>query len=319
MTMLFQGLSAFPITPADDEGHVDAAGMRRLVRRLASSGVDSIGLLGSTGAAPYLTRPERRRATEAALSEAGDAIPIMVGIGALRTSDALHLARDAAAVGAAALLLAPISYLPLTEDEVFRHAATIAEATSLPLCLYDNPTTTRFTFSPALIGRLSRVANIVSAKTPAPPIAAMPAVLAEYRAHVPPGFSIGASGDALAAEALLAGYDAWYSVLAGTLPELCVPIAAAARAGDAATARARHAALAPLWDLFTEYTSIRVVHAMVTQLGLCDAAPPRPLLPLGAAAAARIAAAVARCQERIGGDVPSPPNPPSIIGPRSNE
>jgi len=220
----------------------------------------------------------------------------MVGIGALRTSDALHLARDASAEGAAALLLAPISYIPLTEEEVFRHVATVAEATDLPLCLYDNPSTTRFTFSPALIGRLSRVANIAAAKTPAPPIAAMPAVLADYRAHVPPGFSIGASVDALAAEALLAGYDAWYSVLAGILPELCVPIAAAARAGNAAAARAHQAALTPLWGLFADYTSIRVVHAIATLpalgLGLAGITPPAPLLPLGAAATARIAASV---------------------------
>jgi 4-hydroxy-tetrahydrodipicolinate synthase len=288
--MRFKGLSAFPITPADDAGQVDQSALRRLIRRLAAAGVDSIGLLGSTGAAPYLSRDQRRRATEAALAEAGDTTPIMVGIGALRTTEVLHLARDAAAAGAAALLLAPVSYIPLTEEEVFRHVATVAEATSLPLCLYDNPTTTRFTFSPGLIFRLSRVATITAAKTPAPPIAAMPTVLADLRAHVPPGFSIGASVDALAAEALLAGYDCWYSVLAGALPELCVPIAAAARAGDATAARARHAALAPLWDLFAEYTSIRVVHTIVTQLGLATAAPPRPLLPLPEAASRRIAA-----------------------------
>jgi 4-hydroxy-tetrahydrodipicolinate synthase len=292
--MLFQGLSAFPVTPADDEGRVDVPGVRRLARRLVAARVDSIGLLGSTGAAPYLTREERRRATQAALDEAGDAMPVMVGIGALRTSEVLHLARDAAAEGAAALLLAPVSYIPLTEEEVFRLFATVAAATDLPLCIYDNPGTTRFTVSPALIGRLSAVGHIIAVKSPAPPAATMPAVLADIRSRVPAGFSIGASVDAFAAEALLAGYDAWYSVLAGTLPELCVPIAAAARAGDAAAARARHAALAPLWDLFADYTSIRVVHAIVTQLGLATTAPPLPILPLDEAGMARIAAALAK-------------------------
>jgi 4-hydroxy-tetrahydrodipicolinate synthase len=292
--MRFLGLSAFPITPADQEGRVDAAGVRRLVRRLVAAGVDSIGLLGSTGAAPYLSRDERRRTIEAALHEAGGASPVMVGIGALRTGEAAHLARDAAASGAAALLLAPVSYIPLTEEEVFRHFATVAAATDLPLCIYDNPGTTRFTFSPALIGRLSGVGRIAALKAPAPPPAAMPAVLADLRTRVPAGFSIGASVDALAAEALLAGYDAWYSVLAGVLPELCVPIAAAARAGDAVTARARHAALAPLWELFAEFSSIRVVHTIVTQLGLGQVAPPLPLLPLGGGAASRLAAAVER-------------------------
>jgi hypothetical protein len=171
--MLFRGLCAFPVTPGDDDGIVDAPAMRALVRRLVASGVDSIGVLGSTGSAPYFSRAERRRTIECGVDEAAGRLPVMAGIGALRTSEAVCLGQDAAAIGADAVLLAPVSYTPLTEEEVFRHVAAVADAVDLPLCLYHNPGTTNFTFTPALIGRLSRVARIVAVKTPAPDPAAM--------------------------------------------------------------------------------------------------------------------------------------------------
>ena len=165
--MLLKGLSAFPITPADAEGRVEVDALRRLVASLCAAKVDSIGLLGSTGTYAYLSRIERRRALDAAIEEAGAQAPILVGVGALRTDDAVRLAEDAKAAGAAAGLLAPVSYTPLAEEEVFQHFATVARASGLPLCIYDNPGTTHFRFSPALVGRLSRLPGIIAVKSPA--------------------------------------------------------------------------------------------------------------------------------------------------------
>ena len=149
--MLLKGLSAFPITPADAAGQVDVAALRRLIAPLCAAGVNSIGLLGSTGSYPYFSRAERRRALAAALEETAGRVPILVGVGALRTDEAVRLAQDAQAVGAAAGLLAPVSYTPLTDDEVFEHFATVAQQSHLPLCIYDNPGTTHFQLSPALV------------------------------------------------------------------------------------------------------------------------------------------------------------------------
>ncbi len=136
---VFHGLSAFPITPADEHGIVDTDGVTRLTARLADVGVDSIGLLGSTGTYAYLTRTERRRTVRAAVKSVGGKTPLIVGVGALRTDDAQDLARDAEAEGADALLLSPVSYTPLTDEEVFQHYVAVASATGLPLCIYNNP------------------------------------------------------------------------------------------------------------------------------------------------------------------------------------
>lgn len=286
------GLSAFPITPAGPDGRVDTAGLRRLLAPLVAAGVDSIGLLGSTGTYAYLTREERRRALDAALDEVAGRVPILVGIGALRTDEAAKLAADAKAAGAAVGLLAPVSYTPLRDDEVYEHFATVAREGGLPVCIYDNPGTTHFSFTPGLVGRVSRIPGIVAAKSPAPPRDRIAAHLAELRAAVPDGFPLGYSVDWHAAEALLAGGDAWYSVVGGLFPVTCLALVRAAQRGDSDEARRLNASLQPLWDLFGEFSSLRVMYAVAGLRGLCDAEPPRPILPLPEAARQRIAAAL---------------------------
>lgn len=293
---LIKGFSAFPLTPSDEDGRVDVPALRRVLARLLRAEVDSIGLLGSTGTYPYLTRGERRRALEAAVEEAGGRVPILVGVGALRTDDAVRLAQDAKAVGAAAGLLAPVSYTPLNDEEVFEHFSAVARESGLPLCIYDNPGTTHFKFSLALLSRLSRLENVVALKTPAPERAAAAEHTAALRRSVPERFSLGYSVDERAAEGLLAGGDVWYSVAGGIVPQRCIAVARAAQRGDAAEARRLHAALQPLWDLFREFSGLRVVYAIADQLGICSARPPRPILPLPEPAQRKVGAMLQRLE-----------------------
>ncbi|MDO9712231.1 dihydrodipicolinate synthase family protein [Paracraurococcus lichenis] len=289
---MFRGLSAFPITPADARGRVDTDALATLVERLAAAAVDSIGLLGSTGTYAYLTRAERRRAVEAAVGCLGGQVPLIVGVGALRTDDAQDLARDAKAVGADGLLLAPVSYTPLTDDEVFEHSVAVARAADLPLCIYNNPGTTHFTFSDALVARLAEVPGIGAVKNPAPQPAEARARHEALRARVPGTFAIGYSGDWNASDAVLAGGDAWYSVVGGLLPMPTLKLLRAAQAGDADEVARWNARFQPLWDLFKELSSLRVMYAAADILGICRAAPPRPILPLPPAARQRVAAAL---------------------------
>jgi 4-hydroxy-tetrahydrodipicolinate synthase len=289
MTSSLNGLSAFPITPADQSGQVDVAGLRRLLAPLVDARVDSIGLLGSTGIYPFLTRAERRRAIDAAMDEVQGRVPLLVGVGALRTSEAIALAQDARAAGASAGLLAPVSYTPLTEDEVFEHFSAVARACDLPIVIYDNFGTTHFKFTPALVGRIARIPGVKAVKGASQPAEQAAAHHKLLHDAVPPGFSVGYSGDWNATEALLAGGDAWYSVAAGLFPNACLAIVRAAQARDAAEARRLDALMAPLWDLFKELSSLRVMYAAASILGICDAEPPRPVLPLPDAAKQRVA------------------------------
>jgi 4-hydroxy-tetrahydrodipicolinate synthase len=274
--IMFSGLSAFPLTPLNETA-IDEAAFVRLVERLAVAGVDSICALGSTGSYAYLTRAQRARIAHLAVRHAGG-VPVMVGIGSLRTRDVLDLAQDAQQAGARGVLLAPVSYQPLANDEVFSLFEAVTRSLSIPLCVYDNPRTTHFEFSDELHGRIAQLPNVASIKIP--PVPADPdaarARVERLRALIPTHVTIGVSGDASGANGLLAGCDAWYSVIAGLFPQAALAITRAARAGNAQEARQLADRLAPLWTLFSQYGSVRVIAAAAELRGLV-AAPSLPL------------------------------------------
>lgn len=290
--IMLEGLSAFPPTPTDAEGNVQAEALSRLIDRLTTAGVDSIGLLGSTGGYAFLSRDERQRAVEIAREAVARRTPLIVGVGALRTDAAQALARDAQQAGADGLLLAPVSYTPLNDEEVYQHFLAVAGATDLPLVIYNNPGTTKFTFSPDLIGRLSQLPTVAAVKMPLPAEDDFAGEIADLRRRTPDNFSIGYSGDWGAAKALLSGADAFYSVAAGLLPKPALALTRAAMAGDAEEAQRLDAAFNPLWTLFKEFGSFRVMYAIAAELDLFYAAPPRPVLPIPAEALPRVAAAL---------------------------
>ena len=277
--MNFEGLSAFPLTPMDERG-VDEGAFVGLVTRLAEAGVASIGALGSTGNYAYLTREERSRAARLAV-EAAAGTPVMVSVGSTRTSLVLELAEDAQTAGAAALLLAPVSYQPLRADEVFELYAEADRHVSVPLCVYDNPDTTHFRFSHELYRDVARLASVQAIKTPAPPNDEAATKIPQLQALIGTDAVIGVSGDPLAAASVLAGADAWFSVIGGLLPEAALAIARAAQSGDAAKASDASDRLSGFWELFETYGSLRVVAAAAARLGLTQTVNlPRPLRPL---------------------------------------
>ncbi|GAA2687763.1 MULTISPECIES: dihydrodipicolinate synthase family protein [Actinosynnema] len=269
----FTGLGAFPLTPFAGDA-VDEGAFCGLVERLAASGVDSITALGSTGSGAYLTAEERARVARLAVRHAGD-VPVLVGVGALRASRALANARAAEDAGAAGVLLAPMTYQPLGDDEVFELFRLVTEGVDLPVVVYDNPGTTHFAFTTALYGRIAGLPGIASIKIPGG--SGHPARVREIRAAIPEHVTIGISGDAFGAAGLNAGCDAWYSAVAGTLPDPALRVTRAALAGRAEEAVAESERLAPLWGLFAEHGgSVRVIAAIAEHLGLV----PRDCLPL---------------------------------------
>ncbi|WP_104061601.1 dihydrodipicolinate synthase family protein [Arthrobacter sp. 4R501] len=274
---MFTGLSAFPLTPLAHDA-VDEAAFIRLVERLSEANVDSITALGSTGSYAYLSSDERSRVAQLAVRHAGGT-PVIVGIGALRTSQVLTNAENAERAGASGLLLAPMTYQPLTDDEVFELFRTITAYSSLPVVVYDNPGTTHFTFTTELYAQIAALPGIASIKIPGVPTDPKHARarVQEIRAAIPEHVTIGVAGDATAADGLAAGCDAWFSVIGGTLPALAVGITRAAQEKRFNDARAASERLAPLWELFTEFGgSIRVVAAIAEHLGLA----PKGCLPL---------------------------------------
>jgi 4-hydroxy-tetrahydrodipicolinate synthase len=289
---LFQGLSAFPISPADADGQIDKAALARVLERLAVAEVDSVGLLGSAGSYVYLSRDQRRQAVETAAEVLTGKTPLMVGVGAFRTSDAVALAKDANAAGADAVLLAPVSYVSLSQDEVFQHIKTVSEATDLPLCIYNNPGATHFTFGDELLSKLAHLPNIQAVKMPSPLKEDVPEELNRLRRRMPSDFKIGYSWDMRSADAVALGGEAWYSGMAGILPQQVLKLCRAAQAQDFAETDRMNAIFKPLWDLCTKLGTVRVLYGIANGTGLFDGQAPLPVSPLSQTEAEEVMQAV---------------------------
>ncbi|MGL4831378.1 MAG: dihydrodipicolinate synthase family protein [Propionibacteriaceae bacterium] len=294
MTSTFAGLSAFPLTPLHHD-YLDEAAFSALMKRLVLAGVDSITALGSTGSYAYLSASERARVAHLAVEHAAG-IPVIIGVGALRTSQVFTHIDAAVKAGASGLLLAPMSYQPLTERDVVGLFRSVSEYTDLPVIVYDNPGTTHVTFTNDLYAEVAQLPGIASIKIPGVPAdqAAAQSHVAAIRAVIPDQVTVGISGDSCAAAGLNAGCELWYSVLGGTVPQVALELTRAAQAGQADVAVAQSERLAPLWDLFAEFDgSFRVVAVIAQQLGLVQpGCLPLPIQPLSASDQARIGAVV---------------------------
>jgi len=265
------GLSAFTLTPFNNAGVVDVDHLQQLVARLAATDIDSIGVLGSTGSYMYLSRTQRARAIQAAVEASGEK-PVLAGIGDLRTDQVIEHTTSAEAAGVSALLLAPVSYLPLTERDFTELVNTVASSTSLPICLYNNPGTTHFTMTAELVSSLAALPTVKAVK------------------NLPEGFVLGYSGDAQIANVLPAGADAWYSVIAGTLPELALEIWSARDRPERLVFL--QSQCEPLWECFKTWGGIRVVPEISRMVGLGSLDLALPLQPLENHAVAQIDSAL---------------------------
>lgn len=299
---IFEGLSAFPLTPADENG-IDYSSYERILERLVNASVDTIGVLGTTGNYAYFNKLERIEIIKKAISIVGK-IPVIAGIGALRTTDILRNAELAQEAGASAVLFSPMSYQSLTEAEVLSLYTDIAGELSVPLCLYDNPLTTKFTFTDDLYQEIAQLPQVKAVKVPAVPthVEGARARAEALRNKLPKDVNIGVSGDASAAAGLNGGFDVWFSVLGGIAPKICLQLDDAARDGDSDTAQRISQQLQPIWDLNAQYGSLRVTSAIAAELELTQRINlPRPLLevPPSAWPAIRCAADLIRAEDPV--------------------
>lgn len=284
-TMTFTGVSAFPLTPFVDD-RIDEQAYAGIVRRVAASSVSSITALGSTGSYAYLSREERAAALRIAVENSGEK-PVLAGVGATRTRHVIEHVADATEAGADGVLLAPVSYQPLSDDEVLGLFRDVAGQSELPIVVYDNPRTTGYAFTPEMYARVAEIDGIASIKIPGVPAhpEAAAALVSRIRSMIPEHVTIGVSGDAFAAAGKAAGSDAWYSVLAGTLPDEAVRLW---QTGEDD--------LQELWEIYAEAGGgLRVMAAIAEQFGLVRRPGlPRPLIGLDDEVRERLAGVLAR-------------------------
>jgi 4-hydroxy-tetrahydrodipicolinate synthase len=131
----FKGIIAYPITPFDHNEKIDIPLFKKLVERLVASGSHGIAPLGSTGVLPYLSDEEKEAVTEATIKQVNGRIPILVGVSNLTTERTVYHAQFAEKAGADAVMIIPMSYWKLTDDEIVSHYDAVASKISFPMLL----------------------------------------------------------------------------------------------------------------------------------------------------------------------------------------
>ncbi|WDF34752.1 dihydrodipicolinate synthase family protein [Arthrobacter agilis] len=276
--MDFTGLIAYPITPFLEDGSVAVQELRGLVDALVPTGVDGLTVLGSSGSFAYLDRAERRLVARTAIETVAGRVPVAVGISAVGTREVLEAAVDAEAAGAAGLVLSPVSYVPLTDDEVMAQVRAVCAESGLPVCLYNNPGTTQFDYSLPVVAELATVPRVVAFKDTAPDAATFNARHDELAGLVPAGFSHGVSGDALMMTGEV-GADAWHSGPAALLPAYYARLRSAVVAGERQETERVRQVLAPLVDHVAGLRKISGLHLLARACGIAAGDPRPPLLP----------------------------------------
>lgn len=281
----FHGIVAYPITPLRPEGSVDLDKLTSLLDRLLASGVHGIAPLGSAGILPYLTDEERERVAETTVRHVAGRVPTLVGVSALTTERAVHHARFAERVGATAVMLIPMSYWKLTEEEVFEHYRRVAEAIGLPIMAYNNPATGGVDMRPEFLARLLTIPNVTMIKESTGDVGRMQRLLELAGEEV--AFFNGSNPLALAAFA--AGARGWCTAAANLIPQWTLDLYAAVRENDLARARAVYGRQRPLLEFLVQGGLPRTVAAGLELLGF-DPGPLRPpLQPVSNADRARLA------------------------------
>ena len=237
---MFTGLIPAMVTPFDEFGEVDPAATEAVVKRFVEAGVDGVSVLGSNGEFSHLTLPERKRFAEAVVGIVAGRIPLLVGVGATGTREAVELARHAQEAGADAVLVVTPFYWKVGEEALFNHFTVVAEAISIPTMIYNFPMLTGIDLSPRLVARIARECpKVAGLKDTVTESSHSVGVLREVK-EVRPDFSVLAGFEDQILPTMLAGGDGSICGLANVAPGLFVGLVRAAESGDLDKAAGLH-------------------------------------------------------------------------------
>lgn len=277
----WHGVLVATALPWTDDDTPDLDGYARHVRWLAEHGCQGVTPNGSLGEYQQLTDEQRDAVVRTAVEAAPDGFVVMPGVAGYGSRQARRNTEAAAELGCPAVMLLPPNAYRAAEDDVVAHYRAVAEV-GVPIVAYNNPIDTKVDLTPALLGRLFHEGLIVAVKEFSGDVRRFYEI-----AELAPGLDVLAGTDDLAMEFALAGSPGWVSGYPNALPESCVAMWEAARAGDLATALPLYRQLHPLlrWDSKTEFVqAIKLSMDVVPDApngGRC--LPPRGPLPTAVA------------------------------------
>lgn len=159
-----KGMMIPVVTPVDENGGVDFDGLRRAVRYVMDGAVQSIFTLGGTGNFPSFTTEQRFEISQAVVQEVKGEVPVLVGCMDSSTPLVIKNVEFAAQAGADAIVVEPPFYYPATDDEIITHLVAVANATDLPIIIYNIPSANKVHIATDLVVRLAEIPGVVGIK-----------------------------------------------------------------------------------------------------------------------------------------------------------
>ena len=294
--MQLTGVFAPLPTPFDEAGSLDLALLRAALPRWVESPLTGFVVLGTNGEAGLLTDDEAARVIEETRALVPPERTLIAGTARESTGAAIAAARQAAALGADAVLVrTPCFFKGLMNGDAFeRHYTAIADACPVPVLLYNFTAATGVNLLPDAVARLAQHPNIVGIKESGSDIAQ----LADLAALTPPGFAVLAGSASTFHAALCAGVSGGILALAALLPDACVRLFEFARHGRYDDARALQRQVLPLARLISTGYGVPGLKAALALSGIDVGVPRLPLVPAPAAAHVALRTALAAFEER---------------------
>ena len=272
----FKGIIAYPITPFDENEKVDIKLYKQLLERLIVSGSHAVAPLGSTGVMPYLNDEEKKAITEATVEQTKGRVPILVGVSNLTTEKTIYHAKAAEKAGADAVMIIPMSYWKLSDDEIVKHYDTVAKQISIPIMAYNNPATAGIDMSPALLKRLLEIPNVTMIKESTGDVQRMHYLKKELGEDV--AFYNGSNP--LALSAFAAGAAGWCTAAPNLIPELNIALYNAIQNNDLNEAQKVFYKQINLLKFIVEKGLPRAIKSGLNSMGIDGGKLRKPLLPL---------------------------------------
>ena len=282
-----------PIPTAFDpsSGDVDTRAMAANVRRWMTTRLAGVLALGSNGEAPSLDEDESDRILAAVRDEVPRDRLLLAGTGRESTRATIAATRRAAAIGADVVLVRTPSYFKaqMTPEALVAHFTAVADASPIPVLLYNLPGVTGVTLTLPIVEKLARHPNIPGMKETSPDLER----LGQFASVAPETFAVLCGWAPVAYPAFVVGAAGAILAVANVLPDDCVMLADLTRAGRHDDARALQRRLTPLARLVTSVHGIAGLKHALDELGYVGGPVRPPLMPLSPQARAEIAAALA--------------------------
>jgi 1-pyrroline-4-hydroxy-2-carboxylate deaminase len=288
---LWQGVYPAATTQFAPDLSIDHDATQKVQSALVEDGVDGLIILGTCGENNSLEPDEKRKVLAGAVEAVGGKVPLVAGVSEFTTARAIDYARDAEKIGADALMLLPaMVYVPTTE-ELVAHFKAVAEATSLPIMLYNNPPAYRVNVSFEALDALNDVKNIVAVKESAPDPRRFTDVFNRFGDR----YTVMAGLDDVALEGLMLGASGWVSGLTSAFPSESVRLVAALKEGKFDEALAIYRWFMPLLHLDAEHDLVQSIKLAEQIMGRGSELVRMPRLPLSGQRRADVIAWVEQC------------------------